>query len=510
MNHFTEPLLVERSRAGSRGVRLPSLDDDFDADAAVPHALRRTDRPRLPEITQPEVVRHYVRLSMQNYGLDNGMIPLGSCTMKHNPKAADHIAAWPTASRIHPHQHSSQIQGALRVMVECEQWLEEILGMDEVSLHGAAGAHGEYVGLLLARAYHDDRGEGETRTKVLVADSAHGTNPASATMAGYDVVVVPSTDDGTVDVDALEAALGDDVAVFMLTNPNTLGIFENRILEIQKAVHKHGALLYYDGANLNAIMGKCRPGDMGFDICHVNLHKTFATPHGGGGPGAGPIGVKQRLVPYLPTPRPIETEDGTYALAWDRPKSIGKVREYYGNFITVLRAYVYMLLHGGPGLKAVSELAVLNANYLQKRLVGPYAMPFKQLRKHEFVLSARNQKRERGVRALDIAKRLQDYGIYAPTVYFPHLVDEAIMVEPTETESKAELDRFADAMLAILDEPAETVKAAPTKSPVARVDDVWAAKNLVLTWRDIDKVPTKTEPETEAGADPKTVGAVTT
>jgi glycine dehydrogenase subunit 2 len=483
-----EPLLTENSQPGNRGTRLPPAGEGFDVDATLPPGLRRTDRPPLPELTQPEVVRHFVRLSLRNYGLDSGMIPLGSCTMKHNPKLADEVAAWPTAARLHPHQHPAQIQGALRIMVETESWLRQITGMDAVSLHGAAGAHGEYIGLLLARAYHADRGHGERRTKVLVADSAHGTNPASATMAGYDVVVIPSTKEGTVDVGALEAALGDDTAVFMLTNPNTLGIFEDEIQAIQKAVHKHGALLYYDGANLNAIMGRARPGDMGFDICHVNLHKTFATPHGGGGPGAGPVGVKARLVPYLPVPRPVE-RDGMYALDWDHPKSIGKVREYYGNFITVLRAYAYILLHGGDGLKAASEVAVLNANYLKHRLVGPYAMPFKALRKHEFVLSATPLKKEKGVRALDVAKRLQDYGIYAPTVYFPHLVDEAIMIEPTETESRAELDAFADAMLAIAKEPAALVKAAPTRSPVARVDDVWAAKNLVLTWDDVDRIP---------------------
>jgi glycine dehydrogenase subunit 2 len=491
------PLLIEESRPGNRGLRLPPVGHGFEAAAGVPPALARPELPRLPELSQPEVVRHYVRLSQRNYGLDNGMIPLGSCTMKHNPKVADHVAGWAESIRLHPHQHAAQLQGALRVFVETENWLKEVVGMDAVSLHGAAGAHGEYIGLLLARAYHNDRGEGATRTKVIVADSAHGTNPATAAMAGYDVVVVPSLEDGTVDLAALEAALGPDVAVFMLTNPNTLGIFENHILEIQKRVHKHGALLYYDGANLNAIMGKCRPGDMGFDICHINLHKTFATPHGGGGPGAGPVGVKARLVPYLPVPRPRKQGD-VYTLDWDHPKSIGKVREFYGNFITVLRAYVYMLSMGGDGLTLASEQAVLNANYLKHRLVGPYSMPFKADRKHEFVLSASPLKRSKGVRALDVAKRLQDYGFYAPTVYFPHLVDEAIMVEPTESESKEELDAFADAMLAIAKEPAELVKSAPNRSPVARVDDVWAAKNLVLTWHHIDKVPTEpVEPESK-------------
>ncbi|MBI2079096.1 MAG: aminomethyl-transferring glycine dehydrogenase subunit GcvPB [Euryarchaeota archaeon] len=486
------PLLVEESRPGRRGEKVVAVPKGFKAADLVPKALRRLTPPALPELTQPEVIRHYTRLSQLNYGLDAGMIPLGSCTMKHNPRLADLVSGLEDAARIHPLQHPSQIQGALRIMYESEQWLKEVLGMDAVSLHPAAGAHGEFLGLALIRAYHESRGEGAKRTKVVLPDTAHGTNPATAAMIGYEVVEIASNADGTVDLAGLQAALGPDTACFMLTNPNTLGIFENQIQEIQKAVHAVGGLLYYDGANLNAIMGKASPGSMGFDVCHTNVHKTFAIPHGAGGPGGGPVGVKERLVPFLPNPRIVKRGD-RYEFA-DSSKSIGKIREYWGGFLVQLRCLAYLLLMGGDGLVESSEIAVLNAAYMQKRLVGAYELPYKQLRKHEFVLSAANLKRERGINAKDIAKRLLDHGFYAPTIYFPLIVDEALMIEPTESEPKDELDAFVDALLAIAKEDPAVVKAAPKHAPVARVDDVWAAKNLVLTWRHLAKLEERPRP----------------
>lgn len=487
------PLLIEESRPGRRGEKIVPVPAGFKAADHLPANLRRARAPALPELTQPEVIRHYTRLSQLNYGLDAGMIPLGSCTMKHNPRLADMISGLEDAARLHPLQHPSTLQGALRIMYESEEWLKEVLGMDAVSLHGAAGAHGEFIGLLLARAYHESRGEGAKRTKVVLPDTAHGTNPATASMAGYEVVEIPSKPDGTVDLDGLKAALGPDTACFMLTNPNTLGIFEDQITEIAKAVHAVGGLLYYDGANLNAIMGKASPGGMGFDICHTNVHKTFAIPHGAGGPGGGPVGVKKHLIPFLPNPTIVKK--GDEYVFHDSPQSIGKVREYWGGFLVQLRCLAYLLLMGGDGLVEASEIAVLNAAYLQKRLVGPYELPHKALRKHEFVLSASKLKRERGITAKDIAKRLLDHGFYAPTIYFPLIVEEAMMIEPTESESKDELDAFADAMLAIAKEDPNVVRAAPREAPVARVDDVWAAKNLVLTWKHLEKLR-RAEPRT--------------
>lgn len=444
----------------------------------VPPNLLRTELD-IPDLPENEVVRHYTNLSQMNFGVDNGLYPLGSCTMKYNPKYADLLASLPAVTDVHPLEDEEGVQGSLRLLYELERSLCAISGMDAVSLQPAAGAQGEFTGMLMTRAFHD--ANGEERSEVIVPDSAHGTNPASAAMAGYDVVIVPTAPTGCVDLNALRAAVSERTAAFMITNPNTLGIFEEDIAEIGHIVHGVGGLMYYDGANLNAVMGRTSPGAMDFDIVHFNLHKTFATPHGGGGPGAGPVGVRKRLEPFLPVPRVVREEDRCF-LDWDRPQSIGKVRSFYGNFAVLVRAYAYILRQGGNGLRGVSDRAVLNANYLRSRLTPAYDMPFRTLRKHEFVLSAKRLKDERGVRALDVAKRLLDHGMMAPTVYFPSLVDEALMVEPTETETLEALDRFAEAMLSVTKEDPQLVKDAPHNTVVRRIDEVYAAKELVLSY----------------------------
>lgn len=468
-----EPLTVEYDHPDIE----PSMED---AANFLPGSLLRKRTPRIPDLAEWEVIRHFTHLSLRNYGVDNGFYPLGSCTMKYNPRLNEAIAARPELTRMHPLQHEDTIQGSLRIMYELQNMLAEIGGVNAVTLQPAAGAHGEFTGLLIARAFHELNGE--DRPDIILPDTAHGTNPASAKMAGFNVIQLASGPDGCVDLEALEAALGERTACFMITNPNTLGIFEHDVLEVARLVHRSGALLYYDGANLNAIMGKTTPGKMGFDIVHFNLHKTFSTPHGGGGPGAGPIGVTERLRTFLPVP--VAAFDGSrYYLDHDLPHSIGKVIQFYGNFGVMVRAYAYILTCGGKGLERVSERAVLNAAYLKEKLIPHYPMPFKQLRKHEFVLSGEN---DRGFRAADIAKRLLDYGLHAPTVYFPLLVPEALMIEPTETESKRNLDAFVDAMIRILGEDAETVKAAPCgETPVCRVDELYAVKNLILNWNEI-------------------------
>jgi glycine dehydrogenase subunit 2 len=418
-----------------------------------------------------------------NYGIDNGIYPLGSCTMKYNPRICEEIASWDKFANTHPCQDISTVQGNLKIMFELERILCDLTGMDYFCLQPAAGAHGEFLGMLLTRAYHEDKGEKE-RNEIIIPDTAHGTNPASATMAGYRLNEIPSNDIGTVDLEVLEKTLSEKTACFMLTNPNTLGIFESDILEISKMVHKVGALLYYDGANMNAIMGKARPGDMGFDIVHLNLHKTFSTPHGGGGPGSGPVGVNIKLEKFLPVPRIGKKENETYVFDYDATKSIGKIKSFYGNFSVLLKAYVYISMMGKNGLKQASEIAVLNSNYMKKKIVdsGKYEMPFKDIRKHEFVLSCKKLKKEKNVRALDVAKRLLDYGLHPPTVYFPLIVKEALMVEPTETESKKDLDRYIDVLLKIADETPDLLKNAPVNTSVKRVDEVSATKNPVLTW----------------------------
>lgn len=478
------PLIFERSRPGRRGVRFDELSDvpRFDAEASIPAEFLRTESVDLPEVAENDVVRHYTQLSTLNYGVDTGFYPLGSCTMKYNPKVNDWAASLPGFADVHPLQPDYTTQGLLTLLHTLEEGLKEISGMDAVSLQPAAGAHGELTGILMIKAYLTDRGE--PRTTILVPDSAHGTNPATAAMAGYQVKVVPSNRRGGVDVAALRSLVDGGTAGLMLTNPNTLGLFEEDILEIAEVVHQAGGLLYYDGANANAVMGLVRPGDMGFDVVHLNLHKTFSTPHGGGGPGSGPVGVKAQLAPYLPYPRLAAGESGWY---WDysRDRSIGKVRSYYGNAGILVRAYAYLRSHGAEGLKAVSETAVLNANYLLHQLSEAYHTPYQRSVKHEFVLSLSDQKR-RGGRALDVAKRIIDYGFYPPTVYFPLVVDEALMVEPTETESKETLDQFVKAMLAINDEidsDADLLHHAPHNTVVSRFDEASAARRPILTWQ---------------------------
>ena len=481
---YEEPLLFEKKANREEEVR---LDD-------IPAKLRRTEL-RIPNLDEHEVVRHFTRLSQMTFGIDTGFYPLGSCTMKYNPKYAEELARLPEVVRIHPHQDESTVQGALQVMFELQAILGKISGMDAVSLQPAAGAQGEFTGLLLARAYLTDRGE--QRTEVVLPDSAHGTNFATAGMLGFEVKEIASRD-GRVDLKALEAAVGDRTLAFMLTNPNTLGIFEDRVLEIAEIVHDAGALLYYDGANFNAILGKTSPGAMNFDIVHFNTHKTFTTPHGGGGPGAGPVGVKARLEPYLPVP--VVAFDGTrYSLDYDRPKSIGKVRAWYGSFALLVRAYAYILREGSDGLGRAAERAVLNANYLRRRLEARYDVPFSGLRKHEFVATGSGF-RARGIRTADVVKRLMDYGFHPPTVYFPHLVEEALMVEPTETETKETLDAFADAMLRIADEDPELLHSAPHTTAVRRVDEVAAAREPILSWRMARDRETRTDQSSSTSA----------
>jgi len=449
----------------------------------VPNSLKRKKELNIPNLDETQIVRHFHRLSQMNYGIDNGIYPLGSCTMKYNPRICEEIASWNKFADTHPNQDISTVQGNLKIIFELEHMLCEITGMDYFSLQPAAGAHGEFLGMLLTRAYHEQNGE-EKRNEIIIPDTAHGTNPASATMAGYNLTEIPSNEKGTVDLDTLGKALSDKTACFMLTNPNTLGIFESDIQKISKMVHDAGALLYYDGANMNAIMGKAKPGDMGFDIVHLNLHKTFSTPHGGGGPGSGPVGVKIKLEKFLPIPRVGKKQDGTYIFDYNAPDSIGKIKGFYGNFSVLLKAYIYISMMGKEGLKQASEMAVLNSNYLKKKILdsGKYEMPFKDIRKHEFVLSCEKLKKEKNVRAMDIAKRLLDYGLHPPTVYFPLIVKEALMIEPTETESKKDLDMYIEILSKIADEKPDVVKNAPVNTPVKRVDEIAATKNPILTW----------------------------
>jgi glycine cleavage system P protein (glycine dehydrogenase) subunit 2 len=484
--------VYERSVQGRRAATLPDAGvPEPPLQELIPKNLLRERSAELPEISEPEIVRHYNRISRRNFDLDTGFYPLGSCTMKHNPRLNERVAALPGHARLHPAQEPKRAQGALELMWLLQRSLAEICGLPHVSLQPSAGSHGELAGLLLTRAYHADRGE--ERTKVLTPDTAHGTNPATVTMAGYEVVKLASNERGGIDLDDLRAKADDEVACLMLTNPNTLGLFDENIAEIAKIVHDAGGTLYYDGANLNAIMGHSRPGDMGFDIVHVNLHKSFSQPHGGGGPGAGPIAASDRIEPYLPRPQVVRREgqngdEPSFDLDFDRPKSIGRLRGFQGNFGVFVRSYAYILSLGGDGLQEASETAVLNANYLLARMsegrAGRYTpVAFDRRCMHEFVLSGAPAKRELGVKTLDIAKRLLDYGMHPPTVYFPLLVDEALMVEPTETETRETLDAFAEAIDAILEEAAEDpgiAQGAPYTTPVRRLDEVAANRKPVL------------------------------
>jgi glycine dehydrogenase subunit 2 len=491
-----ELTIYERSRAGRRAFVAPALDvPERPLDELLPARLRRAEGPRLPEVAEPEIVRHYNRLSKRNFDLDTGFYPLGSCTMKHNPKLHERVAGLDGHARLHPLQDPHRAQGALELMWRLQDALGEIAGLPHVSLQPSAGSHGELAGVLLTRAYHEDHGE--QRTKVLTPDTAHGTNPATVTMAGYEVVKVGTDEQGNVDLDDLRAKADTDVACLMLTNPSTLGLFEHGIEEIAAIVHGVGATLYYDGANLNAIMGISRPGDMGFDIVHFNLHKSFTQPHGGGGPGSGPIAVSERIEPYLPRPQvvrrisdPTHGHDGGvfYDLDYDRPKSIGRLRGFQGNYGVFVRSYAYIRSLGAAGLRDVSETAVLNANYLLARLrtagvADHLPAAYDRLCMHEFVLSGAPMKRDLKIRTLDLAKRLLDFGVHPPTVYFPLLVDEALLIEPTETETKETLDRFAEVLAAILREAAEDpeiARTAPHTTPVRRLDEAGAARRPVV------------------------------
>ena len=476
-------LIFELSKPGRTGYSLPDLDVPAAApDQLIPKKFLRENPPEFPEVSEIDLIRHYTELSNRNHGVDSGFYPLGSCTMKYNPKVNEDVARLAGFTWIHPYQPEETVQGALELMYELQESLQEITGMDKVTLQPAAGAHGEWTGLMLIRAYHESRGDNK-RTKVIVPDSAHGTNPASASVAGFDTVTVKSNQDGNVDVKALKEVVGDDTAALMLTNPNTLGLFEKDILELAKIVHDAGGLLYYDGANANAILGIARPGDMGFDVVHLNLHKTFSTPHGGGGPGSGPVGVKKILEPFLPVPLAAKDDD-KYYFEYNIPNSIGRVKSYYGNFGILVRALTYIRTMGPEGLKAVSENAVLNANYMLRKLQDYYHVPYSQHCKHEFVLSGVKQKKL-GVRTLDIAKRLLDFGFHPPTIYFPLIVEECLMIEPTETENKETLDQFIDILIQIAkeaEEEPEKVLEAPHTTVVGRLDEVTAARKPVLRY----------------------------
>lgn len=483
MHNENQPLIFEVSKPGRMGYSLTELDvPEVDLSELLPDTMIRKQDAELPEVSELDIMRHYTALSNRNHGVDTGFYPLGSCTMKYNPKINEAVARIPGFANIHPLQDESSVQGAMEIAYDLQEHLCEITGMDEVTLQPAAGAHGEWTALMMIRAFHEANGD-TGRTKVLVPDSAHGTNPASATVAGFDTITVNSDENGLVDIEDLKAKVGDDTAALMLTNPNTLGLFEEHIMEMAKIVHGVGGKLYYDGANLNAVMSKARPGDMGFDAVHLNLHKTFTGPHGGGGPGSGPVGVKKDLAAFLPKPV-LEKNDDVYTFNYDIPQSIGRVKPFYGNFGIYLRAYTYIRSMGPDGLKAVTENAVLNANYMMRRLEPYFDLPYPKHCKHEFVLSGRRQKKL-GVRTLDMAKRLLDFGFHPPTVYFPLNVEEGMMIEPTETESKETLDSFIDAMIQIakeVEENPEIVQEAPHTTVISRLDETKAARKPVLRY----------------------------
>lgn len=478
-----EKLIFELSKPGRRAYALPEDKlPEMNLTDYLPEDYLRAESPEFPEVSELDIIRHYTLLSKKNYSIDSGFYPLGSCTMKYNPKINEDVAANAKFARLHPLQPEETVQGALEVMYQVQENIKEISGMDAVTLQPAAGAHGELTGLMLIKKYHEMR-QDTKRNKIIVPDSAHGTNPASVAVAGFDVVEVPSHKDGSVDIDALKAVLNDEIAGLMLTNPSTLGLFEKHIQEIAELVHEVGGLLYYDGANMNAIMGIARPGDMGFDVLHYNLHKTFSTPHGGGGPGSGPVACKAMLAPYLPVPV-VGLKEGKFVLDYSREDSIGKVKNFFGNFGVILRAYVYMLSMGSNGLKAASVNAVLNANYLRASLQDDYKVAVDEPCMHE-VIFAGLKDRVNDISTLDVAKRIIDYGYHPPTIYFPLIVDSSLMVEPTETESKETLDAYIEVMKQIAKEAKETpelLKDAPHHSPVRRLDEALAARQLVLRW----------------------------
>ena len=482
MRKYNE-LIFELSKPGRTAYRLPENDvENIAVEELIPAEYLNDDELNLPEVSEVDIIRHYTNLSDKNFGVDTGFYPLGSCTMKYNPKINEDMASLDGFKNIHPLQSEETVQGALKLMYELDKALCEIAGMDKMTLQPAAGAHGELTGLTLIKAYHENRGDTK-RTKIIVPDSAHGTNPASAIMAGFDTIEIKSTKDGLVDIESLKAALSDEVAGLMLTNPNTLGLFEKDIKEIADLVHGCGGLLYYDGANANAILGQARPGDMGFDVVHFNIHKTFSTPHGGGGPGSGPVGVKKILLDFIPTPT-VEKDGDRYYLDYDYPKSVGRMKDFYGHFGILVRAYTYILTMGRDGLKKASEMAVLNANYLGHRLKDHYNLQEDTIFKHEFVLAGLKDGLSE-VTTLDVAKRLLDYGYHPPTVYFPLIVNEALMPEPTESESKETLDEFADALIKIAEEARENpeiLKESPHNTPVGRVNETQAARNPVLKY----------------------------
>lgn len=478
-------LIFELSKEGRIGTNLPKLDIKAQP-LNIPLSYWRQEEPEIPEVSEVDIIRHYTELSLRNHGVDNGFYPLGSCTMKYNPKVNEDIAQLEGFNGIHPLAPGELSQGALEVMYNMDKILCEVTGMDRVSLQPAAGAHGELTGVMIIKAYHESRGD-KKRNKIIIPDSAHGTNPATASMVGYEIIQVKSNENGGVDIENLKQVVGEDTAGLMLTNPNTLGLFDQNITEISKIIHEAGGLVYYDGANLNAVMGITRPGDMGFDVVHLNLHKTFSTPHGGGGPGSGPVGVKKHLEPFLPVPL-VDKKGGEYVFDYDRPKSIGKIKSFYGNFNVILKAYAYILTMGSDGLKKASETAVLNANYLMTKLKAKYNLSYSRFCKHEFVLAGLKEK-SGGVTTVDIAKRLIDYGIHPPTIYFPLIVKEAMMIEPTETEPKETLDEFIDIMNKIADEAVnspELLKEAPHNTPVRRLNETQAARQPVLRWKKED------------------------
>ncbi len=479
---YYSTLIFEISREGKRAFSLPALDVPA-VDAEVLKSPLRAELD-FPAVAENELMRHYVNMSQANYHIDGGFYPLGSCTMKYNPKINEDVARMPNLTQVHPLQPVETVQGTLEVLYELQQDLCEVAGMDAMTLQPAAGAHGELAGLMMIKSYHEKNGDHQ-RVKIIAPDSAHGTNPATAAMVGFDLVEIKSDEQGNVDLEELKSHLDDKVAGLMLTNPSTLGLFERQVREIADLIHEAGGLLYYDGANMNAIMGKARPGDMGFDVMHFNIHKTFSTPHGGGGPGAGPVGVKKILEPFLPVPR-IMKEGDKFVLKSDYPDSIGKLRSFYGNYGVLLRAFAYIRTMGPDGLHEVSENAVLNANYLMSLLKEEYNLPKDQVCMHEFVLAGLKDPGE--ITTLDVAKRLLDYGFHPPTVYFPLIIPQALMIEPTETESKQTLDEFADAMNSIAKEARETpevLKSAPSKTPVGRIDEVFAARAVILNYDDM-------------------------